>query len=82
MTKYLIKTLQETKAFEGLSKQYIVQLLHIIFDSIRQQLSENKKVELRGFGSFTVRKYQLEVHKVINTVHFKIAKSLTNKMNQ
>ena len=39
----------------GLSKKAAQQAVNIVFKSITEALANNDKVELRGFGSFTVR---------------------------
>jgi integration host factor subunit beta len=33
-------------------------LVDIIFDSLEQSMSRGEKIEVRGFGSFTVRQYR------------------------
>jgi integration host factor subunit alpha len=39
----------------GLSNREAAQLVEIIFDSIRRRLSSREKVQITGFGTFTVR---------------------------
>lgn len=39
----------------GISKKTATDAINIVFDNISQALSSGDKVELRGFGSFTIR---------------------------
>lgn len=39
----------------GINKKVATDAINIVFDNIAQALSSGDKVELRGFGSFTIR---------------------------
>ena len=41
----------------GVSKKLASKVVNAVFENISKSLSEGDKVELRGFGSFTVRKH-------------------------
>ncbi len=68
-------------------KQDIAQALDIILEEITQSLTEGRRVEIRGFGSFSVRKRKPrntknpKTGKMMNiperkTLHFTMSKSL------
>jgi integration host factor subunit beta len=42
----------------NLSKDAAVMLVNVFFDSIREALVEDGRVEIRGFGSFKVKEYK------------------------
>lgn len=46
---------QVTTATETLNKREAELIVNTIFDGISQALAEGDRVEIRGFGSFTVR---------------------------
>jgi integration host factor subunit beta len=50
----LIKVLAEKN---GLKEIEAVQIVSMVFDGFTHSLMEGEKVEIRGFASFTVRKY-------------------------
>lgn len=54
MTKSeLVEKLAETHGI--LSQKESEQVINIVFDSIADALNSGEKVEIRGFGSFTIR---------------------------
>ncbi len=56
MTKQeLIEALHQT---EGLSKQQAKAAVSTLFDCIGLALAEGQRVEIRGFGSFKLKRYQ------------------------
>jgi len=50
----LINTLSEN---ENLSEKYASEIVNMIFDGFTEELKNSGRIEIRGFGSFTVRKY-------------------------
>jgi integration host factor subunit beta len=51
----LINALKDEAA---LSKKDAEEVVETFFDAITETLSEGKRVEIRGFGSFTVKEYK------------------------
>jgi integration host factor subunit beta len=71
----------------SLQKQDVSMALDIILDTMSEALADNRRVELRGFGSFSTRKRKARSTKnprtgvVMNiperkTLHFTMSKSL------
>ena len=78
------------KDFPDLTKDQISRSIDVIVDSIVESVAKDKKVEIRGFGTFS-KKY-IRPRKFINpktkevsylgetaTIHFKPSKSLLEK---
>lgn len=42
---------------ENLTKQKAEEIINTIFDSMTESLMAGERIEIRGFGSFVVRKY-------------------------
>lgn len=42
---------------EGLPRATAERVVNVFFDSVREALSEGRRVEVRGFGSFRARSY-------------------------
>ncbi len=51
----LIKTLSEEN---NISMEESVIVVNTFFDSIRNELSQGNRVEIRGFGSFKIKEYE------------------------
>jgi len=51
----LIKTLSEEN---NISMEEAVIVVNTFFDSIREELVEGNRVEIRGFGSFKIKEYE------------------------
>ena len=56
MTKSDLINALSTK--ENLSPQIAFKIVNLIFDGFTDTLKKGDRIELRGFGSFTVRKYK------------------------
>ncbi len=78
---------QVTESLDGYLKKDIAEAVDIILEAIANALEEERRVEIRGFGSFSVRKRQAKTStnpktgKVMNipprrAVHFTMSKSL------
>ncbi|CAK8717898.1 MAG: integration host factor subunit beta [Candidatus Electrothrix sp. AW2] len=76
-----------TEQLGGYYKQDVAQAVDIILDNITQALTEGRRVEIRGFGSFSVRKRKPRTTKnpktgkmmdipARKTLHFTMSKSL------
>lgn len=74
---------------DGYYKQDIAQAVDILLDTITQSLIEGRRVEIRGFGSFSVRSRKPrstknpKTGKMMHipprkTLHFTMSKSLKN----
>ena len=55
MTKSDLINVLSTK--ENLSPQIASEIVNLIFDGFTDTLKKGDRIEIRGFGSFTVRKY-------------------------
>jgi len=75
----------------ALQKQDVSVAVDIILDSMAEALSEGRRVELRGFGSFSTRKRKARQTKnprtgtmmdigERNTIHFTMSKSLKESL--
>ncbi len=49
---------QALKAEAAVSRSEAEKLVDIFFDTITESLAEDDRVEIRGFGSFTVKEYR------------------------
>jgi integration host factor subunit beta len=67
-------------------------VVYTIFDSMKESLEKGEGIEIRGFGSFVVRKYGAykgrnpKTGKIVNVppknlLHFKVGKELKEKVN-
>jgi integration host factor subunit beta len=91
MTKSeLIDTLAENR---GISRRTAEEVVNVIFDGMRDALSEGGRIEIRGFGSFKVRNYkgytgrnpktgaEIQVRPKVLPV-FKVSKQLRSMVNR
>lgn len=80
-----------TSKMDGYLKKDIGQAIDIILDSISEALVRGQRVEIRGFGSFSVRKRKARQTKNPKTgknmnipprksLHFTMSKSLKNAL--
>jgi integration host factor subunit beta len=51
----LITALAEKK---GITPKQAIEVVNLIFDGFRETLKNGSRIEIRGFGSFIVRKYK------------------------
>ena len=76
-----------------LTQRDIERIVNVIFEEISAALSAEGRVELRGFGSFTVKRHSARVGRnprtgeVVsipekNVLHFKTGKDLRKRLNQ
>ena len=76
----------------GISKKSVKKIIDTFFDTTTKALSNGERVEIRGFGSFTVKKYkpyigrnpktgkQIKVHPK-KLPFFKVGKELKDKVD-
>lgn len=88
----LVKKLK--KKIPKLSKSEIIEIINIFCDSIKIALKNNKDVELRGFGSFFVKKIKekyssrnpktgdLIYTPEKNKIRFRLSKKLQKDINE
>lgn len=80
-----------TEQMNGYLKKDVGQAIDIIIESIADALTEGRRVEIRGFGSFCVRQRKArstknpKTGKIMNipprkTLHFTMNKSLKNPL--
>ena len=76
-----------SKELDGFMKKDISQAIDLILDSIVDELANGRRVEIRGFGSFSIRQRKArttknpKTGKVMkipprNTIHFTMSRSL------
>lgn len=67
-------------------------IVNAIFESMKEALVEDERIELRGFGSFSIRNYDARVGRNPRTgeevqvpprksVHFKVGKELKHRVD-
>ncbi len=67
-------------------------LVNAVFDSMKQALLEDERIEIRGFGSFSIREYRAKTGRNPRTgasvdvdekksVHFKAGKELRERID-
>ena len=90
MTKSeLIETVSE-KA--DIPKNRAEEVVNAIFDAMKDALMEDDRIELRGFGSFSIREYKARIGRNPRTgekvrvdakksVHFKVGKELKERVD-
>jgi integration host factor subunit beta len=77
---------------ENLTNKNASDIVNLIFDGFTKALKKGKRIEIRGFGSFTVRKYgaytgrnpkTLEKVQVVpkKSPFFKVGKELKKRVN-
>ena len=77
---------------QSLKPSDVERIVNIFFDSISKSLSENKKIEIRGFGTFKIKTNKARKARNPKTggiidvlekksVHFKTGKILYKKVN-
>ena len=82
-----------TDEMDGYLKKDVSQAIDIMLDSIVEALAENRRVEIRGFGSFSVRQRKARTTKNPRTgkvmeipsrknLHFTMSKSLKDALIQ
>ena len=76
-----------------LSKKEAEEVVNCIFDSFTDSLLREERIEIRGFGSFTVKHYKPYVGRNPKTgetvkvkekksIHFKVGKDLKERVNR
>ena len=79
--------------FPNLKTKEVEKIVNIFFESISNSLSENKRIEIRGFGSFRIKKNKARKARNPKTgesiyvgekssVYFKMGKILNQRINQ
>ena len=82
-----------TNKFPRLKPKEVEKIVSIFFESISKSLLENKRIEIRGFGSFRIKTNKArkarnpKTGEVIdvsekNSVYFKMGKILSQRINQ
>jgi integration host factor subunit beta len=90
MTKSDLISVLSTK--EDLTEKNSMEIVNMIFDGFTDTLKKGGRIELRGFGSFTVRKYKAYTGRNPKTgqkIHigtkrspfFKVGKGLKERVN-
>ena len=70
------------KKLDYLNKEDATYALNIIIDYLKEELIKGNRVELRGFGSFSIRQRRyVNRDDLYNTVYYKAAKETQEKLN-
>lgn len=75
----------------NLPKKRAEDIVNAVFDTMAEALLENKRIEVRGFGSFSIRTYDARLGRNPRTgaavdvdekrsVHFKVGKELRERV--
>ena len=83
---------QLSKNYPNFLKKDLEKLINIILKEIKITLKRGERVELRGFGIFSISKQKARISRnpktgekvhtpEKKTIHFKMAKDLFNKLN-
>lgn len=80
-----------SKKYPFLDASQINQIFDIIFDEMTKALKNNKRIEIRGFGSFSLRSRKVQTSfpsednrmNLIdrNVIYFRMGKELFNQLN-
>ena len=80
-----------SKKYPFLDTSQINQIFNIIFDEMTKALKNNKRIEIRGFGSFSLRSRKVQTSfpsednriNLIdrNVIYFRMGKELFNQLN-
>lgn len=87
----IIKEISFKNSF--LNKKLVSELVEEVFNSIASSLIHNERVEIRGFGAFSLRKRKVQTKfasnkssdfelKTRNIVYFRAGKDITEKLNE
>lgn len=72
---YLIDKIH--KQLDYLSKEDVNDSVNLILDYLSNSLTEQKRIEIRNFGNFSVRKRKFpESDKFYNTIYYRMPKNL------
>jgi integration host factor subunit beta len=81
-----------TEKVEGLTKKQVETIVSTIFDGIKDALARGEKIEIRGFGKFSLRQRRAKTARNPRTgekvqvsakkgLHFKIGKPFHDALN-
>jgi integration host factor subunit beta len=78
----LIKALN--KQINYLSREDAESSVNVVIDYLKEQLVKENRIEIRGFGSFSIRKRKKvgSDDEFYNTVYFRMAKTISEKLNK
>ncbi|MEG8230467.1 HU family DNA-binding protein [Candidatus Rickettsia tasmanensis] len=72
---YLIDKIHDKLNY--LSKEDVKDSVDLILDYLNESLKEQKRIEIRNFGNFSIRKHKFpESKKFYNTVYYRMPKNL------
>lgn len=73
-----------SKDIDYLSKEDLAASVNIVIDYLKDQLVKGNRIEIRGFGSFSIRKRKKVGSSEVsyNTVYFRMAKNVAEKLNK
>jgi len=72
------------KKIDYLTREDISTSVDVVINCISDQLAKENRIEIRGFGSFSIRKRKKVGSNDIeyNTVYFRMAKTIAEKLNK
>ena len=50
--------MERVAAKKGITPKQAIEVVNLVFDGFKKTLKDGGRIEIRGFGSFTVRKYK------------------------
>jgi nucleoid DNA-binding protein len=76
LVEHLAKKLNE------LSEEDLLYAVDFIFEYIKDELARENRVEIRGFGSLSVRKRKYaDKEETYNTIYYRMSKNVQDKLN-
>lgn len=71
------------KKFPDLKENDIKYCLDHVLEYIKEEIAKNNRVEIRGFGSFSLRQrlFQKE-NKQYNTIYYRMSRKLSQEINK
>lgn len=70
------------KEINYLPKEDIINCVDYILDYMKQELSEGKRVEIRRFGSFSLRKRKYsKMEEEYNSLYYRVSKNIIEELN-
>ncbi len=92
MTKSVL-TEKISQRLQGLTKKQVDSIINTIFDSMIEAIRRGEKIEIRGFGIFSLKERKARIARNPKTgekvsissrknIHFKIGKAFHNGLNK
>ena len=65
-----------------IKKEDVIEAVDLILDTLKNELIKGNRIEIRGFGSFSVRTRKMSKNnKIYNTIYYRISQDIVEKLN-